>query len=180
MIHSLCNLVDESNLDTFYKATIIEASQLPFFDHLTPKQEVLEIINSLPASFQAMVIPFLREKLNLSSGTVFNKENKGYQHRISFPLVPQDEAIQQLLEIYNNKLVVVFLSRISHSYLYGTQAQPMLFTYNELHATGKTAIKGYTLEQEGITYGPGFYFAGKESDFPVINRGLAFQLAGSL
>lgn len=180
MIHSLCNLVDELNFDTFYKATIIEATQLPFFDHLTPSEEILTIINNLSQAEQAMVVPFLPEKLNVSSGSIFNNGNKGYSHNISFPLVPQDAAIQALLENYNNQLVLVFISRLTHSYLYGTQAQPLLFSYNELHAPTKPALKGYTLSQQGRTYGPAVYFAGKEAEFPVINRGLAFELAGSL
>ncbi len=180
MIHSLCNLVDDTNLDTFYKATIIEASQLPFFDHLTSKNEILEVINSIPSTFQAMIVPFLPEKLNVASGSNLNNGNKAYNHSISFPVVPQDAAIQGLLETYNNKTVVVFITRLTHSYLYGTQAQPLLFSYDELHAPAKPGLKGYSLSQQGRTYGPAVYFAGKESEFPVLNRGLAFQLAGSI
>lgn len=180
MIQNLCNLVEDVNFDIFYKATIIEASQLPNFDHLTPNSEILGIINSLPESFQAMVVPFLREKFTITDGTRLNNSNVNFSPRISFPLVPQDAAIQELLNTYNNKEVVLFVSRLTHSYLYGTSAQPLLFTFDELHATTPTGLKGYTLNMQGDNYGPATYFAGRESEFPVLNRGLAFQLAGSL
>jgi len=180
MIYNLCNLVDDSNLDNFYKILICEASQLPSFNDLTPKAEVLGIMNSLPEEFQAMVIPFIREKHSLSSSPNSNNGNINWRHSISFPLVPQDEAIQSLLETFHNKQVVAFLVRVTHSHLYGTQQQPLLFSYSELHAPNKTGLKGFSLSLQGETYGKAFYFAGNEAEFPVINRGLAFQLAGSL
>ena len=180
MIHNLCNLIEEFNFDTFYKATIIEANQLPYFNHLNPPAEILGIINSIPSSFQAMVVPFIREKFSISDGTKLNNGNINFSPKISFPLVPQDAAIQSLLNSFNNREVVVFISRITHSYLYGTKAQPLLFTYDELHATAPTGLKGYTLNMQGESYAPAIYFAGKETDFPVVQRGLAFQLAGSL
>jgi len=180
MIQNLCNLVNESNFDTFYKATIIETSQLPEFDDLTPDQDILSILNSLPDSFNAMVIPFLPEKFNLSSNSAPNNDNASFQHALSFPLVPQDAAIKNLLERYNNKLVVAFISKISQSILYGTQAQPLYFKYDELHAASRTGLKGYTLSMQGKTYAAPIYFEGRQEEFPVTNRGLAFQLAGSL
>lgn len=180
MIHNLCNLVSDSNLDTFYKILIAEASQLPAFDHLTPKADVLGIINSLPNTFQAMVLPFLPEKHTLAAAAKLVNDNTQWNNSISFPLVPQDEAIQALLETFNNKEVVAFLVRISHSHLYGTQAQPLLFSYSELHAPTKTGLKGYNVTMQGDGYGAPMYFAGSESSFPVIKRGLAFELAGSL
>ena len=180
MIHNLCNIVEEVNFDTFFKATIIEASQLPEFNHLTKDQEVLSIINSIPESFQAMVIKFMPEKFSLSNNTNIRNANRSYRTSFSLPLVPQDAAIQALLETYNNKMVVVFITRHTHSYLYGTQAQPLLFTYDEMHAPTVMGLKGYNLSMSGDGYGSPKYFAGKEADFPVVQRGLAFQLAGSL
>lgn len=180
MIYNLCNLVDETNLDTFYKILIVEVSQLPVFDHLSPKDEVLSIINSLPETFRAMVVPFLREKHSVASTSRDNNGNNIWRHSISFPLVPQDEAIQTLLESFNKKEVVAFLVRITHSHLYGTQLQPLLFSYDELHSPNKLGLKGFSISLQGDTYGPPMYFAGSEVEFPVIKRGLAFQLAGSL
>jgi len=180
MIYNLCNLIDETNLDSFYKILIVEASKLPAFDHLTPKNEVLGIINSLPESFQAMVVPFMRDKHSLSSSPKNNNGNTIWNHGISFPVVPQDEAIQDLLESFQNREVVAFMVRITHSHLYGTQLQPLLFSYDELHSPNKLGLKGFTISLQGETYGAPMYFAGSEAEFPVINRGLAFQLAGSL
>lgn len=180
MIQNLCNIFNESSFDTFFKIVIIEATQLPKFNHLTPDEEVLSVVNSLPSAFQAMVIPFIPEKFSLSSNTALVNENKQYRHSVSLPLIPQDAAIQGLLESFNNKLVVAFVVRHSHSHLYGTSEQPLLFTYDELHAPTPAALKGYNLAMAGETYGAAKYFAGKETDFPVIDRGLAFQLAGSL
>lgn len=180
MIHNLCNLVDENNLDTFYKILIAEASALPVFDNLTPKEEVLGILNSLPDSYQAMVVPFLPEKLGLSSNARPRNSEVGWQHSISFPLVPQDTALQELLESYNNREVVALITRLNQSQLYGTQAQPLVFSYGELHSPNATGLKGFNIGIQGDTYAPALYFAGTEADFPVLNRGLAFTLAGTL
>lgn len=180
MIHNLSNIVAENNFDTFYKATIIEASQLPDFNYLSPKDTILTVLNSLPPSAQAMVVPFLLESLSLSSSTQIKNGNKHYSTSLSFPLVPQDAAMQELLESYNNRLVVAFITRHTHSQLYGTQAQPLVFTFDELHAQNPTGLKGYTLRMSGDGYGPPLYFAGSETDFPIVQRGLAFQLSGSL
>lgn len=180
MIQNLCNVIDELNFDTFYKASIIEASQLPKFNHLTKDGEVLTIINNLPEEFQAMIIQFLPEKFSLDNSTNIVNGSRNYRTRFSLPLVPQDANIQNLLETYNNKEVVVLITRHTHSYLYGTSEQPLLFTYDELHAPGPTGLKGYNLSMGNDSYGAPKYFAGQESEFPIINRGLAFQLAGSL
>jgi len=180
MIQDLCNVIEDINLDTYYKAFIIEASQLPSFNYLTPDAEILGIVNSLPVEFQAMLIRFIPEKFNLASRTAIQNGNKIHKYSVSLPLVPQDENIQNLLETYNNKEVVVFITRHTHSVLYGTQAQPLLFTYDDLNANTLTGIKGYDLAMAGDGYGAAKLFAGSEAAFPVINRGLAFQLAGSL
>jgi len=180
MIQNLCNLVDENNMDTFYKIFIAEASQLPFFNELSDPNDVLTIINNLPETFQAMVIPFMPAKFSLSSGSQTSNGNVSWRHGISFPLVPQDAALQSLLKQYNNKEVVALMVRVSKSHLFGTQAQPLLFSYSDLNDSTKPGLKGYTISLQGETYGEAIYFEGKEAEFPVINRGLAFQLAGSL
>lgn len=180
MIHNLCNVVDQFNFDNFYKATIIEASQLPQFNHLDKDSTILEIVNSIPVEYQAMVIKFIPRRWNMRHDTRIVNGNKVYRSSFSLPLVPQDANIQNLLETYNNKQVIAFISRNTHSHLYGTSAQPMIFTYDDLYTTDPTGLKGYNLNMSGDSYGAAKMFAGKESDFPVINRGLAFQLAGSL
>ncbi|MDN3595308.1 hypothetical protein [Zunongwangia endophytica] len=180
MIQNLCNIVQEDNFDTFHKATIIEASKLPKFNHLTKAQDVLTIINNLPEEFQAMIIRFMPERFNLSNKTKIQKGSRIYKTDFSLPLSPQDANIQSLLETYNNKEVVVLITRHSHSYLYGTSEQPLLFTYEELHNPAPSGLKGYTLSMNNESYGAALYFAGNEAEFPVVNRGLAFQLAGSL
>lgn len=180
MIQNLCNILEDVNFDTFYKATIIEASQLPEFNHLTKDIDILGIVNSIPQTFQAFVISFLPEKFSLSNDTTISNNQKIYDSRFSLPLVPQDANIQNLLETYNNKLVVAFITRHTHSSLYGTQAQPLLFTYDDMYSPTPGGLKGYNLKMSGRGYGAPKLFAGKETDFPIIERGLAFQLAGSL
>ena len=180
MIYNLCNLVDETNLDLFYKITIIEATQLPKFDHLTPKDEILNIINNIPPTFKAMVVPLLPEKISLSNADASRGANNSWSTRINFPMVPQDVALQELLDTYNNREVVAFLSRITHSHLYGTQAQPLRFSFNEMHSSTPSGLKGFQVSLSGTGYGAAKYFAGKDSDFEVTKKGLAFTLAGSL
>ena len=180
MIYNLCNLVDETNLDLFYKITIIEASQLPTFNHLSNKDDILNIINGIPSTFKAMIIPLLPEKLSLSHSDASRELNNRWSTRINFPVVPQDSAIQDLLNTYNNRDVVAFISRVTHSHLYGTQAQPLRFSFDELHSSTPSGLKGFTINLSGSGYGPAKYYAGKAADFEVVTKGLAFTLAGSL
>lgn len=180
MIHNLCNLVEEENLITFYKPTIIEAAQLPRLDHLSLNDTILGIVDILPESFQAMVVPFIRERFTLSVGTRINKGNINFNPRLSLPIVPQDANVQELLESFNNKQTVVMVTKRNYSYLYGSSVQPLLFTYSEMHATNPIGLKDYNLNMQGDTYGPALYFLGSEIDFPVLRRSLAFELAGTL
>lgn len=180
MIQNLCNVIDEFNLDTFYKVLIAEATQLPKFSHLDPDEDVLAIMNSLPVEFQAMIIPFLPEKFSLAEGKQLTNGNKIRATSLSFPVTPQDANIQNLLKTYDNKEVVAFVSRRSHAHLYGTSQQPLVFYFSELHATNPIGMKGFTISMQGEGYGDAKYFAGSEDNFPVIRRGLAFELAGSL
>lgn len=179
-MYNLCNLVQQDNLDTFYKVLIASKEDLPPFDELTPQDEIIAIMNSLPESFKAFTFPFLPDKHNVNAGFRSINGSTGHNVSVSAPLVPQDRAIKELLDDYQNTEVVVLLTRIEHSVLFGTQAQPLLFTYDEMHSSNKTGLKGYSLNMSGTTYGSPLYFEGRESEFPVINRGLAFQLAGSL
>ena len=180
MIHNLCNQVDENNLDTFYKILVVESAALPAFDHLTPKEEVVGILNSLDETYNALLIPLLPEKLGVSSSPRVVNGAASWTHSLSLPVVPQTDVIQALMERYNNREVVGFVTRHNQSHLYGTQAQPLLFTYSDLHAHNHVGLKGFNVSLQGETYGAALYFAGTEADFPVITRGLAMPLASSL
>ena len=127
-----------------------------------------------------MIIRFLPERFSLGNKTRIQNGSRLYDTDFSMPLTPQDANIQKLLEAYNNNEVVVLITRHTHSYLYGTSEQPLLFTYDELHNTSPSGLKGYTLSMTNVSYGAPLYFAGNEAEFPIVNRGLAFQLAGSL
>ena len=180
MITNVCNIHTDFNFDTFNKVRIIEASQLPPFNHLMPKPDILAILNAVPETVQAMDIPLLPEKFSVKNDTKIKSGNKQYDTRISFPLLPQDENLKNLLETYNNKLVIAFLIRHHYSYLYGTQAQPLLFTYDELHAASPAGIKGYSLSMDGSGYGTAKYFSLSEQEImPDVNY-LAFTLSGTL
>lgn len=180
MITNLCNLVNDFNLDTFYKVRVIEASQLPVFNHLTTKSDILAILNDLPETVQAMDIPLLPEKYNVKNDTKIRSGNKTYDTKISLPVVPQDENIKALLETYNNKLVIAFIFRKTYAHLYGTAAQPLLFTYDELHASNPVGIKGFSISMDGEGYGDAKYYTNNEQEIMPDIGYLAFELAGTL
>lgn len=180
MITNLCNLFTDFNLDTFYKIRIIEASQLPDFNHLTTKNDILAILNDLPETVQAMDIPLLPEKYSVKNDTKTRNNNKAYDTKITFPLLPQDSNLKTLLETYNNKLVIAFIFRKTYAHLYGTAAQPLLFLYDELHASNPTGIKGFSIELDGEGYGDAKYFTKNEQEIMPDMPYLAFTLAGTI
>lgn len=180
MIYDLCNLYSDENFDTFHHINIIEASQLPKFNHLDSNTNILQIINSLPEEFQAMRIPLMPEKHSVDSKARINNHKKTWQNKIDFPLLPQDEALLQLLESYNNRLVIAFLRKYRSARLYGTSMQPLLFSFEEMNSPTPAGLKGYNIQLEGDTYGSPVYFTPEEIGSNPIIQGLAFPLAGSL
>ncbi len=180
MITNLCNLFTDFNLDTFYKIRIIEAGQLPDFNHLTSKLDILAIINDLPDTVQAMDVPLLPEKFTVKNDTKLRSGSKVYETKISFPLLPMDSNLKTLLETYNNKLVIAFLYRQTYAHLYGTAAQPLLFMYDELHASNPIGIKGFSLQLDGEGYGDAKYYTNPEQQIMPDMGYLAFTLAGTL
>lgn len=180
MIYNLCNIFSDQNLDTFHQISIIEATQLPDFNHLDPKLDILAILNSLPDHFQAMRVPFLPEKTRIQSQTKIRNQNRNYATDLKFPVLPQDSALKDLLETYNNKLVVALVKRNTQSHLYGTSAQPLTFVYDELHANNHQGMKGFDISLDGEGYGAPIYFSQAEIGTEPVIDGLAFQLAGTL
>lgn len=180
MIYDLCNIYSEINLDTFHQVSIIEATQLPSFNHLQNKMDILAILNSIPDSFQAIRVPLLPEKTSISCDTKISNGEKQYDSRIRFPLLPQDSALKELLETYNNKLVVALVKRNNQSHLYGTSDQPLLFVYDELHANNNQGLKGFDISLSGAGYGAPIYFSQEEIGQDPVIDGLAFELAGTL
>ncbi|MBT0607630.1 hypothetical protein [Aequorivita echinoideorum] len=178
MITDLCNIHTDFNYDTFAKIRIIEISQIPAFSDLHLNTDILFILNNLPETVQAMDIPLLPEKFSVRNDTKLKNSNKIYDTKISFPLLPMDRAIKDLLETYNNKLVIALLIKQHAQHLYGTQAFPLLFTYDELHANNPAGIKGYQIEMGGSGYGAAKYFT-VNNIMPDIPH-LAFTLAGTL
>lgn len=179
MIYDLCNLYSDINLDTFFRISVIESSQLPKFTHLDGKNSILAILNSIPDTFQAIKVPFLPEKFDISHETK-NDENIVFRTKISFPLLPQDAALKDLLETYNKRNVIAFLKRHNSYHLYGTSQHPLELTYGELHASNHAGAKGYNLDINGETPGSAVYFSQAEIGENPIIQGLAFQLAGTL
>lgn len=180
MITNLCNIVPDFNMDTFYKIRIILASELPSFNHLVTNDDILEILNNLPDTVPAMDIPLLPEKYNVKNDSKIRNGNKSFDTKITFTISPQDAAIKNLLETYNNRYVVAFIIRRTYSYLYGTPAQPLLFTYDELHANNPAGLKGFSIDLDGEGYGAAKYFEGNEDQILSNIPFLAFELSGPL
>lgn len=180
MIYNLCNLYSDANFDTFHHVSIIEATQLPRFDHYTSNNQILQIINSLTQNHKVLHIPLMPEKINVKSNTKTSSNNKLWDNKINFPVTPQDQELKRLLDTYNNKLVIALVKKYNQMHLYGTSAQPLVFIYDDLHANTPAGLKGFSLNMEGETYGSAIYFNAQEiADNPII-QGLAFPLAGTL
>ena len=175
MIQQLCNINNEGYVDTFFKVAIFEASQLPYFSHLTADDTVENLITNLPDSAQVLLTDLLPGNLQLNHGSRFSKDGTLYSTNASFLITPQDKNLQALLETYNNKEVVILISKRTTSHLYGTKIQPLLFGYSEANASTPDIIKGYNITINGEGYGASKLF--EEVVFNIFSRGLAFKLA---
>ncbi|WP_421811737.1 hypothetical protein [Flagellimonas sp.] len=175
MIYQLCNLGNEHHIDTFFKVAVFKADNLPYFSHLTKDLSVQDIITNLPDESEVILSDLLPNNVQVAHNTRFSANGKLYNTNIGFTLTPQDKNLQELLEGYNTQEVVVMVSKRNTSHLYGTKAQPLTFTYSELNSPQPGAMKGYTLDISGSTYGKSRLF--EQIQFNVYERGLAFELA---
>lgn len=178
MIYNLCNTRNEDYVDTYHEVAIIESTQLFKFNHLTPEDQVLDIISNLPDTAQAFITDLLPENIRVSGQTKITSSGSLFPVNISFTQTPQDKSILELLQTYNNKLVVVLVKKRGSSYLYGTSEQPLTFTFDELNSNNHSTIKGYSIKINGSGYGHSKLF--ESIEFNIFNRGLAFQLAQGL
>lgn len=178
MIQELCNIGNEHIIDTFYKVSIFEASQLPAFNHLTNDAAVKSILDTIPDNYQVLLTDLLPENISVRNPSKITASGSTNQTTISFVVTPQDKNLQALLETYQNKEVVVLVSKRNTTHLYGTQAQPLLFSYSELNNNTPNGLKGYTINISGEGYGTTKLF--ENLTFTIYSRGLAFELAQEL
>ncbi|MDO6813809.1 hypothetical protein [Tenacibaculum soleae] len=178
MIQEIKNHIDDHHIDTFYKIAVFEKSYLPNFTHLTPDAVIEDYITNITDSSQVMLLNLLQNNIKVNHSSSAKSPGKLYKTKISFTVTPQDKNVQQLLETYNNKEVVVLVSKRETNHLYGTTAQPLLFSFSELNNAKPNVIKGYSIQLTGTGYGGTKLF--EEVTFNVFTRGLALQLAASL
>ena len=178
MIQELCNTGNENHIDTFYKIAILEKSHLPNFNPLTPNATIKSYIENLPDSAQVLITDLLPKNIIVTNTPTISNSGVLHSTSISFMLTPLDENLQALLETYLNKEVIVLISKRTTSHLYGTQAQPLLFSYAPSHSNDPAVIKGYKISIKGKTYAADKQF--EDVAFNIYTRGLAFQLAQEL
>lgn len=175
MIQQICNTGNEHLIDTFHKVSIIEASQLPKFSHLSTDDFILNILENIPDDYQVLLADLLPESISVRNPIKVNSSGTTNKTSISFVLTPQDKNLQALLNTYQNQEVVILVSKRNTTHLYGTANQPLLFTFSELNNPKPNGLKGYTVSISGEGYGDTKIF--ENIIFTIYNRGLAFQLA---
>lgn len=175
MIVDLCNVGHEHHVDAFDKIAVFAASSLPYFSHISSDAVIEDIITNIPDGAQVFLAQLLRNNINVVHRTQFGENGKQFNTTINFTLTPQDKNLQELLNTYNGQEVAVLVSKVNSSHLYGTKAQPLLFTYAEQNSPSPNTVKGYSVEIKGVGYGPGKLF--ESVAFNIYERGLAFELA---
>ena len=178
MIQNLCNIGHEHHIDTFYKVAVIEASQLPYFSHLSTAAKVEAIITDLPDSSKAFTAFLLYNNVRVSHRSKISAHGTIFSNDISFTMTPQDANLKALLDSFNNSEVIVLMSKRGSTHLYGFNVQPLLFKYDELNSPLPTDMKGYNISLSGDTYGSAKLYEAVELN--IYERGLAFQLADQL
>ena len=177
MIVKVCNQGNEQN-DTFHSVSIIKRSSLSPFNHLTADAAIQTIITNLPDSSDVLNADLLPENASVNASTTPDANGKAYNVSSNFTITPLDKNLQNLLEVYNNQEVILLLNKHNRTFLYGTYTSPLLLTYNELHSNQAQGLKGYTINIRGKCLGISKQF--EVLEFDIFNRGLAFDLAGSL
>lgn len=177
MIYQLCNQGYEQ-VATFYKIAVIKKSSLSAFTHLSSDATILDIITNLPEAANALIINLLPENVRVSYNTRANQSGKSYTAGVQFLVTPQDKNLQSLLNEYNNQEVVVLLDKYAATHIYGTPKSALTFIYNESHSNQGAGEKGYAVQISGECLGSSKIF--ENITFNIFNRGLAFELAGTL
>lgn len=184
MIASLCNIVEDFNMDTFDSIVIFDNRFIPKFNHLTDPDFIATVVYGEELQEgddeYAIIIPLLPEKLIVSSNPKVVNQNDSFFHSISFPVVPQDKNLRILFSKFNNREVVALLNRKTFSQLYGTSIQPLLFTVSELHSNNKRGLKGFTINISGESYALPLYLDPEIEEIDTSKNALAFNLAGEL
>ncbi|EKF56220.1 hypothetical protein I215_01818 [Galbibacter marinus] len=178
MIYNLCNSRNEDHVDTYHEVAIIESTQLYSFNHLTPDDQIIDIISNLPDTSQAFITDLLPENIRVTGQTKIGDTGSLFPVSITFTQTPQNKSILELLQKYNNGLVVVLVKKRGSSFLYGTTDQPLIFTFDELNSNNHSTVKGYSIKINGSGYGNSKNF--EDIQFNIFNRGLAFQLSEGL
>jgi len=179
MVQDLRCIYKERDLRVFNEIFIVEATQLPLFSHLDKDEDVLSIMNSIPEDFQAMHMA-LKFDHSLQNPTKLKDNETSNDVSISFPIGPQDKNLRNLLETYQNKLVVALLKKSSSHYFYGSTLHPLTFIYQELHGSNFEDQKGYSITIQGFSPAqPKLFTQVQINENPIIS-GLAFYLAQDL
>lgn len=179
MVQDLRCIYRERDLRVFNQIFIVEATQLPLFSHLSKNEDVLTILNSIPETFQAMHMA-LKFDHSVQNPTQLENNSTRNNVAISFPVGPQDQALRNVLDTYQNKEVVALLKKSNMHYLYGSSLHPLTFIYQELHGSNNEDQKGYSITLQGFAPAQPKLFTQAEIDANPIINGLAFELAQSL
>jgi len=178
MINQICNTNTEHHIDTFYKIAIIKAKDISYFDEFYSDEEIDQLITNIPSTAEVIITDFLPKKNNIKTSTKIDSAGTVYNTSISFIITPQDKNLQRLLETYQNKEVVVLISKRNTSHLYGTKAIPFIFKYSPKNSNDAKVVKGYDIQIIGNSIASEKIF--EEIQFNIYDRGLAFQLAQQL
>lgn len=180
MIHDLCNIFPETDLDTFHQANIIDKNSLSEIIGLEKREDVLAKLNALQITDNALQIPLIPKRYQVSNSTGLRSNKTIYNTRVSLDVQPMDRNLKELFENWNNKEVLIYLIRRTHAHLYGTTLQPLILTYQEVHSTESEELKGFNLTIQGNNYSAPFYFNANDINEHPMVRGLAFELSGEL
>lgn len=177
MIYQICNQNHEQ-IETFSKISFIKKSSLSSFNYLSLDDNVKTIVSNLPDTASAIIFNLLPENISLSYNTKVTESGKEYAFSARFTVTPQDKNLQGLLESYNNEEGIVLVEKPDATHIYGSTLSPVLFTYNELHSNSGSGLKGYGVVISGTCLGSSRIL--EDVVINIFNRGLAFQLAGTI
>ena len=175
MIHNICNIGDESNISTFNKIVIYEASQFIKFDRFLSNLDLDALLKELPDSAQVFFTDLLPQNIRVSNRTTIKNSLETFKTSINFVITPQSEERHNILKTYNNKEVFVLLIKPDNQHLYGTSKEPLLFKFDELHSNKPGDLKGFTINMNGTSIEAPRYVS--TSEYNIFSRTLAFELA---
>ncbi len=175
MIHSFDNCPE--NIKFFKSIVIVHRKHLSDFNEHTHEERLIEIINNIPESADALHIKLLPDNLTPRVSHKSGKMGKYSDVKMNFDVIGQSQHAEDLFDSFHNEPVIGIVYSEEETAIYGTKVTPLIFSYKEVNPRA-TQYHGYQISLAAKVYGKTKRLGRLNVAF--VNNGLAFTLARTI